>query len=127
MDKSKLYYLASPYSHQNKLVMNIRYEIVIYAASRLTAEGFRLLEPIAMCHEQSSRYELPQGYEFWKTRDRSFIDLCDAVMVLTIPGWEESVGVTDEIEYAYSLGKDVFYLSIDDFLTEEEREAICLI
>jgi hypothetical protein len=113
MDKSKLYYFASPYSHKNKLVEVIRYELTIATAAKLTKQGYRLLEPIAMCHEQSSRYELPGGYEFWQTRDRGFIKICDAIMVLKLKGWDVSVGVTDEIEYAKSLGKPVIYLDPD--------------
>lgn len=119
INKDRLYYFASPYSHKNPFVQNMRYETTIFAASQLTAQGYRLLEPIAMCHEQASRYGLPAGYEFWKTRDRGFIDISDGVIVLTLPGWKKSVGVMDEIKYAESTGKWVHYLDPESIISSE--------
>jgi hypothetical protein len=40
-------------------------------------------------------------------QDKAFIDWCDEVYVLAIPGWEESRGVQWEIDYAKRLGKNV--------------------
>ena len=119
LDRSKLYYLASPYSHHNSLVRQIRYESIIYAASELTKDGFRLIEPIGMCHQQSIQHKMPAGYEFWKTRDRGFIDICDAVILVAMKGWDESVGVLDEMEYAKSQGKEVIFLNCDDIFPED--------
>jgi len=111
LDKSKLFYLASPYSHNNSFIKQCRYEAVIYTGSILTKRGFRLVEPIAMCHEQSARHNMPGGYQFWKTRDRGFIDICQGIIVLTIKGWDESEGVSDEIQHARDSGKPVCFLS----------------
>ena len=119
LDKSKLYYLASPYSHTNSFIKQCRYEAVIYAGSLLTRKGFRLLEPIAMCHEQSNRHDMPGGYEFWKTRDRGFIDICDGIIVLTINGWDESVGVSDEIQHARDTRKSVTFMSPQQIYPKE--------
>ena len=124
LDKSKLFYFASPYSHENPFVKCIRYEMTIYCASQLTKNGFRLLEPIAMCHEQSARYKLPSGYKFWKERDRGFIDLCDSLIVLKLPGFRDSIGVSDEIAYAKEKGKQVHYLNPDDIIAEEVWDEI---
>jgi hypothetical protein len=118
LDKSKLYYFASPYSHDNTFVRQARYEATIYIASELTKLGFRLLEPIAMCHEQSNRHNMPSGYDFWQTRDRGFIDVCDAVLVLTLPGWKKSKGVTDEIAYAKKHGLTVHKIDANKFITK---------
>lgn len=122
---TKLYYFASPYSHSNKLVEIIRYEITIACAAALTKKGLRLLEPIAMCHEQSQRHSLPSGYDFWQERDRGFIDRCDEVLVLQLPGWRESKGVTDEIQYAKKQGKLITYTTPDEVLgTDNYLEVI---
>ena len=124
LDKSKLYYLASPYSHPNRFVRQVRYEATIYAASQLTCEGFRLLEPIAMCHEQSDRYDMPSGYQFWKTRDRGFIDLCDGVILLKLKGWQVSEGVTDELYYAKRKGKHITHLETSLVIPKDVWEEI---
>ena len=120
----KLYYLASPYSHKNQFIQVYRYEAVIYAAATLTKMGFALLEPIGMSHEQSTRYELPGGYEFWQTRDRTLIDHSDGVIVLRLPGWKNSVGVRDELEYCSSQGKPIYYIDLDDLLSHEEIDLL---
>lgn len=113
LDKDKLYYFASPYSHKQGLIRDLRYEITIYFASELINKGFTLFEPIAMCHEKSYRHDLPTGYKFWQTRDREFIDRCDATLVLNMHGVKTSVGVQDEIQYTLDQGKEVIYLNVD--------------
>lgn len=107
---SKLYYLASPYSHPDKKVMQERYELINLIAVRLIERGYNLIEPIAMCHEKSKKYTLPTGYEYWKSRDRLLVSRCDGIMVAKMDGWKESVGVTDEIYYAKLLGMPVYYI-----------------
>ena len=114
MDKTKVWYLASPYSHKNSDIMEKRYAEVSDVAAQLILAGLILIEPIAMCHHKSLKYQLPTGYEYWKTRDRTFIERSDGVIVLLIPGWKESVGVTDEIAYAKSLGKPVLGVKSDN-------------
>lgn len=119
-----LYYLASPYSHENPFVRHIRYEIINAIAAQLASQGFLLLEPIASCHNKSLLYKLPAGYEFWKNRDRRLISRSDGIIVVIMPGWQESVGVTDEIEFATSLGLPVHYLNPKDILDPEVWNAI---
>ena len=111
LDKSKMYYLASPYSHEFKSFMIARYERTIKAGYKLIKEGFKLIEPIAMCHEKTMRFDLPGGYEYWKDRDRHLVDLCDGLIVLTLPGWDESIGVSDEIAWAEKQGKPICFVS----------------
>jgi len=105
-----VYYFASPYSDPDPAVREHRYVDTIDIATKLINHGYCLLEPIAMSHHHAQRFGLPSGYDFWKTRDRKFIEITDGVIVLMLPGWKESVGVTDEIQYALSLGKPVYYL-----------------
>ena len=122
LKKRKLYYLASPYSHENKFVEILRYEAVIYAAKKLIEDGYTVIEPIAMCHEKGTRYDLPGGYKFWQRRDRWFIEKCDGLVVLQLPGWDLSVGVLDEIKYAKKIGLEVHYLDPDKVLEPEIYE-----
>ena len=110
--KDKVYYFASPYSNEDAYVREQRYLDALYAATELTKRGFTLIEPIAMSHQHSQRFGLPGVYEFWQERDRKFIQISDGVIVLTIPGWQESKGVTDEIQFAKSIGRPVYYCDL---------------
>lgn len=105
----KLYYLVSPYSHKQKKVIKQRYEQVLYIAHKLICQGYHLIEPIAMCHEKSKRFQLPTGYEFWKERDRLLISRCDGLIVCLMDGLDQSVGCTDELQYARQLGIEILY------------------
>ena len=108
----KAIYLAGPYSHKDPLVRENRYLRLLEAEYALiTSKGLCVMNPIGMCHELSKMYKMPTGYKYWQSRDRELIKRSDEVYVLTMQGWKESVGVTDEIQFAKSLGKSVIYLT----------------
>ena len=111
LPKGNLYYFASPYSDPDPYIRERRYIDTIKIATELIHLGFILLEPIAMSHHHAQRFGLPSGYAFWKSRDRKFIERSDAIIVCQLHGWDKSVGVTDEIEYAQELGKPVYFLN----------------
>ncbi len=111
LNTTDVYYLASPYSHKDAYVRHLRYETIDMVAAKLFLKDFILIEPIGSCHSKSLKYDMPTGYKFWQTRDRKMIEISDAVLVITLPGWKESTGVTDEIEYAESLGRPVYYVN----------------
>lgn len=111
-DKNKVYYLASPYSHKDRAIMDERAEVATKAAVDLLKLGLYTFAPIPYnCHWE--KYKLPTDWGFWQAFDKAFIDHCDALIVLMIPGWQESVGVTAEIEYAKETHKKVYYLTLE--------------
>lgn len=109
--KRKVWYLASPYSHKFRVMMWYRYLRTVSTGARLILQGYILLEPIAMCHWHSVFHSMPTGYTFWQTRDRTFIRKSDGILVVDLPGWKESIGVSDEVQYAKSRGLPVFLVS----------------
>lgn len=107
---TKLIYLASPYSHEDHVVECLRFQAACSAAGRLMREGHFIFSPIAHSHPIAIVESLPGGIEYWREYDRRWIDACDELWVLCIDGWEESKGVTWEIDYALSTEKSVRYL-----------------
>lgn len=108
-------YLASPYTcyksdgSWDEYVMEERYKCAIKAAASLIKSGFTVFCPIAMSHEIDKvlgRQDPTHWYEF----DRTFVALADAVVILKLPGWEESVGIHSEIALARKLEKLVLYI-----------------
>jgi hypothetical protein len=57
-----------------------------------------------------SRYGLPLDWEFWRRHDLKYLGLCDEVIVLTLPGWCESIGIQAEIAAARAMGKRVTFM-----------------
>ena len=106
-------YLCSVYSYKaDASLMQKRFEYV----EEFVAENFDwpLFSPIVYTHSVGVKYGLPKTYDFWKKRDRHFIELASEVWVLKMPSWEFSEGVTDEIEYAKSIGKHVHFIDVAD-------------
>jgi len=51
-------------------------------------------------------------FEWWMEMDKPFLDNCKGVIVLMFEGWEESPGVTHEIEVAKKTGKLILYQDV---------------
>jgi hypothetical protein len=49
-------------------------------------------------------------WEVWGHHCKRLIEACDEVWVVMYPGWDTSVGVAGEIEYAQQRGKRVHYM-----------------
>jgi nucleoside 2-deoxyribosyltransferase len=103
-----LLYLASPYSHGDWKARNDRYLAVCDMAGKLMARGFHVFSPIAACYQSAVMHQLPKGFEYWRDFDLRMMRACDAVYVHQIDGWDTSVGVADELEYAKALGLPVY-------------------
>jgi hypothetical protein len=105
-------YLACPYSHPDPKVMDHRKREADMCAAKLMAKGHVVFSPLS--HSRSIADHLPDelrcNWEFWQGQDLPLIDWADEVHVLTMPGWNVSVGVTVEIERARAAGKPVRFI-----------------
>lgn len=96
-------YLASPYSHPDAVVRQKRFDAACRAAAALLRVGFPVFSPIAHSHP-IAQHGVPSTWEFWRHVDHHYLRQCRAVVVLRLPGWEQSVGVRAEIELARRWG-----------------------
>lgn len=102
-------YLASPYSHPDPAIREDRFQAVCRAAAALIRDGHAVFSPVAHSHPIAA-YGLPTDWAFWETQMRHHLETSAEVVVLTLDGWQESVGVAAEIAIATELGKPVRYL-----------------
>lgn len=105
-------YLASPYSHPDPAVREQRFQAACAATARLLREGHHVYSPVVHGHPLV-RYGLSADWSFWERHDRQHLERCDEVMVLTLDGWQESIGVQAELRHASVLGKPVRYVEPD--------------
>jgi nucleoside 2-deoxyribosyltransferase len=105
-------YLASPYSSNwrvSKEVAKERKEKVIAFTDTLLDNSIWVFSPIAY----GATFE-ERGFEhsnaWWMRRDFEFLKHCDILGVYCLEGWEESPGVTKEIDWALTLNKKVLML-----------------
>lgn len=104
-----LYYLASPRAHKNPEIVQQRVvqaqEYTYYALLM----GQHVFSPIAHSW-QISDAGCMNTWNDWEPFDIDMLSRCDSLLVLRLPGWDESVGVRAEIEYATSVGMSIHYV-----------------
>lgn len=114
-------YLASPYSDADPAVEQARFDAVCRAAAVLMRRGLLIFSPIAHSHP-IARFGLPTDWSFWQRYDSAMLTKCDELWVLTLPGWDRSVGVQAEVRLANELGKPVWLVDPVKLTTENTPE-----
>ena len=107
-----LIYLASPYAHESAAVREARLEAVRHVCGRLVNEGRIVLSPMVYLGELAAKgVHPPQG---WYAFDLQLLARCDELLVIQLPGWEDSKGVLVEIAGAQARGMPVRLMSFDE-------------
>lgn len=110
-------YLASPYSinapastEEGRKLREFRFEEALRITADLSKQGEVVFSPIVHSHPMSWHHEMPGTWDFWSKIDYVFIDNCEKILVVKMPMWDQSVGITAELEYANKIGKPIEYL-----------------
>jgi hypothetical protein len=107
-------YVASPYSADEPAMEAYRFEKTIQIVADMIMEGLLVISPIVHSHPiYTRRPETGAQWESWVAIDTELLRRCDEVVVLMIPGWQESRGVTAEIELAAEFGIPVTYREVE--------------
>lgn len=108
-----LVYLASPYSKYVEGRM-AAYMLACDKAAELMNKGYAVFCPIAHSHsiEVSSMEKVMDG-DWWLKQDFAILEHCDELHVYQMPGWEDSYGVQQEIDYAEQLGIPIKYIKYE--------------
>ena len=106
---SNLIYIASPYTHTDKKVIEENYIKVTKFVADLTARGNVVISPITYGHTILQFVDLPNDWEFWKNFCVTILKKCDEMIVYQMDGWEDSRGVQEEIKIAEELGIKISY------------------
>lgn len=112
-NKDGLYYLASPYSHPSKRTMTNRYHTANRIAASMIEEGYLLITPIASSVSLCKDSNLSGSFMTWARLDLELVARSDGVIVLDMPGWQQSIGVTAEILRATDLQLPVWLRRMD--------------
>lgn len=102
-------YLASPYTHPQEHIRTRRYILTRDFVHQQLVLGVAIFSPIVYTHPMAVTHQMPIEADFWKFFNDEFITRCSALWVLTIDGWEQSVGVKDEIAIAAGLNLPIEY------------------
>lgn len=109
-----LTYLASPYTHENRQVILMRTRAAEKAAAKLMQAGHVVFSPIAHSHAIAEHLGNHVDGAFWKVQDEPYLRMCDRMVVLTLPGWEQSKGVSYELAVARERGIPIEFMEPED-------------
>jgi hypothetical protein len=65
--------------------------------------GLIVYSPIVHCHELALRHDMPHAFEFWQHYNQGMLDVATELVILQLDGWQESVGLKGEAEYAAAI------------------------
>ena len=113
-----LIYLASPYAHSSASVREARLEAVRYVCGEMVNQGKIVMSPLVYLGELAYKgVHPPQG---WYAFDLQLLARCDELIVLQLPGWEDSRGVLVEIAGAQTKGMPVRLMSLEEASLPDE-------
>lgn len=109
-DAPRFWYVATPYT---------KYEGGLDAAfadacewtARLLASGVSVFSPIVHSHPIAMAGRLdPLSHDFWMRVDAPFMEAAYGLIVVRLPGWEDSKGVQAEIGWFKQRGRPIRYV-----------------
>lgn len=104
------WYVGSPYS---KFAGGIdaAFEQISAVTAGLLRLGIGVFSPIAHSHPVAMHGALdPHDHSVWLPADRPLMDAACGLIVVAMPGWGESYGLSHEIDVFEAAGKTILYL-----------------
>ncbi len=109
--EAALIYLASPHAHPDPEVMKKRVDDVCIAALELMKRGYTVFSPIAHSAKIEEACDERMTHSFWMQQDFDILRKCSALYILTLDGWQQSKGVSAEVEWAHTWGLPITYIT----------------
>lgn len=116
-------YLAGPYSSVHIHIRDRRYNQISFVAAELMRRGEIVYSPITACHHIAADYDLPFDATYWLKQNLEFLAHCDKLLVLQLDGWENSVGLKREIEFATEKNIPIEYIKLEDFSGQNRQHS----
>jgi|GEM_PF-3727189 len=121
-------YIAIPYSDPDPEVRAERMRVFWRACAYLVTRGDDVLSPMMLEPMTHAFPSIATTYTAWANYSRRLIGISNRMVVVALPGWEQSTGVLAEIEYAHQQGVPVEHLSLRTLeeqlhIQEQSREA----
>ena len=107
-----LVYLASPYSHSDPFIRNMRAIQATQKAYELMTKGEIVFSPVSYGHTIAKLGDMPTDWTYWEKTCRAYLNSSHTIKVLMLSGWEESTGVTEELKIAKELGINIEFINL---------------
>lgn len=104
-------YLASPYSDDDPLTIHERYTSAQDALAWLTKMKVWTYSPIVHFHHMALAHNFPKDANFWSDCNLAMLEKAYGLYILTLPRWQESKGVRQEMAWAKKLDMPITLLT----------------
>ena len=106
-------FLSSPYSSPDPAIVAERVRLTGDCAAWLHRAGYLPMSPIVHWHDLATRHGLPGNAEAWINWNRAWVRASDALVCLHLDGWENSVGMAMECEWARDISLPIHVIEIE--------------
>ncbi|MEN0134238.1 MAG: DUF1937 family protein [Rhodococcus sp. (in: high G+C Gram-positive bacteria)] len=103
-------FLACPYSHADPAVTHERFLAGNEVAGYIVESGHAVFSQVSMSHPVNLTFAGKDNAaigRMWGPVDRVFMDAMEELIILDLPGWDQSSGIRREIEFFESRGARV--------------------
>lgn len=110
----KRHYLAAPYSSLDWTLPPARAQKATCMTAFFLFKGLNVFSPLTYTHQMSCEYKQlgEKSTDFWYELDNTYIThWADSLIVLTLPNYEYSAGVQNEVRLAKGLNLPIFFVS----------------
>ena len=115
-------FISAPYSHKDKNIEAKRYELICRYAAFLFANNKTSISPVMMGYPCLEFKKMPGDFQFWKDYSFELLSKCDTLHVLELAGWNESIGVAQEIIYADNNEIPVKYIEYNNIAGHDKYQ-----
>lgn len=107
-----LLYLATPYTTNDPVLLQSRFEKACAAAGQFMNRGYEVFSPVAHSHPVADHLDeaLRLNHEFWLRQDFAVLKHCDVMVIYALPGWDKSYGIGEEVKIAHANGIPVYVI-----------------
>lgn len=116
-------YLMAPYTHEQHTVCQQRFELITLVLGELMQQFPYdwVFSPITQGHVTVPFLPpvVAHSHKFWMQQCEHALREADRVMLLPLPGWRESKGITQELDWCAEWDKPVVLLDAFDFLRRQ--------
>lgn len=112
----QLIYIGTPYWHKDEEVREARFKNATMVAAYLTKANYAVFSPVTHAHAMHKMYGpiTQRGWEFWRHVDLPVLECAGLLIVLTMTGWQDSVGLNGEMKRAAELNIPQLYIRLHE-------------
>ena len=119
-------YIAGPYTSSNEETVKYRVRQTSKYAAHLASQGFAVYSPVLTWHYIVKDWRLPTDAVYWEYSNSQFLRSAKEIWVLTLEGWQQSIGTIRELIIANHMRIPVKFVDAKSPIAYELQMLDCL-